>query len=42
MQDQAEEFFADLNQPHDAPTDGSSIDMPAGGKVGGGVHGTSG
>ena len=35
QKDQAAEFFADLNQPHDAPTDGSSIDMPAGGKVGG-------
>jgi hypothetical protein len=31
QQDQAEEFFADLNQP----SEGSSIDMPAGGKVGG-------
>jgi uncharacterized protein (DUF1501 family) len=31
---QAEEFFADLNQP-DAPTDGGSIAMPAGGKPGG-------
>lgn len=38
---QAEEFFADLNKPEsandedDAPTDGGSIAMPAGGKVGG-------
>jgi uncharacterized protein (DUF1501 family) len=37
---QAEEFFADLNQPddddeEDAPTDGGSIAMPAGGKTGG-------
>jgi uncharacterized protein (DUF1501 family) len=35
---EAEEFFADLNQPHDggdAPVDGASIDMPAGGKPGG-------
>ena len=38
---QAEEFFAQLNQPHDmddeadTPTEGASIDMPAGGKVGG-------
>lgn len=38
---QAEEFFAELNQPGstddevDAPTDGGSIAMPAGGKVGG-------
>ncbi len=36
----AEEFFADLNQPdddgdEDAPTEGGSIAMPAGGKVGG-------
>jgi uncharacterized protein (DUF1501 family) len=37
-QAQAEQFFADLNQPHvddDAPVDGASIDMPAGGKHGG-------
>lgn len=38
-QAQAEEFFAKLNQPDDpddnAPVDGTSIDMPAGGKVGG-------
>jgi uncharacterized protein (DUF1501 family) len=36
-QAQAEEFFARLNQPDedDAPTDGASIDMPAGGKTGG-------
>lgn len=37
-QAQAEEFFAKLNQPDDdddAPTAGASIDMPAGGKVGG-------
>jgi len=42
--DQAEDFFADLNRPSpgaddpmddDAPTDGGSIAMPAGGKVGG-------
>lgn len=37
---QAEEFFADLNQPdddhdEDGPTDGGSIAMPAGGKTGG-------
>ena len=38
---QAEQFFADLNKPdtqvhdEDAPTDGGSIAMPAGGKVGG-------
>jgi len=37
---QAEEFFAGLNQPDaemadDAPTDGGSISMPAGGKTGG-------
>lgn len=36
---QAEQFFADLNQPHgednDGPVDGASIDMPAGGKPGG-------
>ncbi len=36
---QAEEFFADLNKPgdmaDDEPTDGGSIAMPAGGKVGG-------
>jgi len=36
---QAEEFFSDLNRPEsasdDAPTDGGSIAMPAGGKVGG-------
>ncbi len=35
---QAEEFFADLNQPDDAdepPTDGGSIAMAAGGRVGG-------
>lgn len=34
---QAEEFFAELNQPHDddAPVEGASIDMPAGGKHGG-------
>jgi uncharacterized protein (DUF1501 family) len=38
---EAEEFFADLNKPDtqdsedDAPTDGGSIAMPAGGKVGG-------
>jgi len=35
---QAEEFFSELNQPmaaDDAPVDGGSIDMPAGGKVGG-------
>ena len=31
---EAEEFFANLNQPDDAPTDGASIDMPAGGKTG--------
>ena len=38
----AEEFFAELNQPHDdhegaddSPVDGASIDMPAGGKPGG-------
>lgn len=34
---QAEEFFSELNQPmaaDDAPVDGGSIDMPAGGKVG--------
>lgn len=42
---QAEEFFADLNQPRvhdesedDTPSDGGSIAMPAGGKVGG-IHG---
>jgi uncharacterized protein (DUF1501 family) len=37
-QAQAEQFFAELNQPHaddDAPVDGASIDMPAGGKHGG-------
>jgi uncharacterized protein (DUF1501 family) len=37
-QAEAEHFFAMLNQPdaeHDAPTDGASIDMPAGGKTGG-------
>ena len=37
-QAEAERFFAMLNQPdaeHDAPTDGASIDMPAGGKTGG-------
>jgi uncharacterized protein (DUF1501 family) len=37
-QAQAEEFFSELNQPgnddEDGPTDGGSIDMPAGGKVG--------
>jgi uncharacterized protein (DUF1501 family) len=35
---QAEEFFSELNQPtaaDEAPVDGGSIDMPAGGKVGG-------
>ncbi len=34
---QAEEFFAELNQPmeEDAPVDGGSINMAAGGKVGG-------
>ncbi len=34
---QAEEFFAELNQPQadDTPSDGASIDMPAGGKIGG-------
>jgi uncharacterized protein (DUF1501 family) len=39
---QAEEFFAELNQPHptemesdDDPVDGASIAMPAGGKTGG-------
>ena len=34
---QAEEFFADLNQPDadDEPSDGGSIAMPAGGKTGG-------
>ncbi len=34
---QAEEFFASLNSPEDddSPVDGASIDMPAGGKVGG-------
>ncbi|MCW1926138.1 DUF1501 domain-containing protein [Luteolibacter arcticus] len=34
---QAEEFFASLNSPEDDdnPVDGASIDMPAGGKVGG-------
>lgn len=35
---QAEEFFSELNQPmaaDDGPVDGGSIDMPAGGKVGG-------
>ena len=34
---QAEEFFASLNSPEDddSPADGASIDMPAGGKVGG-------
>ncbi|RYD66983.1 MAG: DUF1501 domain-containing protein [Verrucomicrobiaceae bacterium] len=34
---QAEEFFASLNSPEDddTPVDGASIDMPAGGKVGG-------
>ncbi|QTN31488.1 DUF1501 domain-containing protein [Akkermansiaceae bacterium] len=33
---QAEEFFSELNRPEDeAPVDGGSIDMPAGGKVGG-------
>lgn len=33
----AEEFFASLNAPEDeeAPVDGASIDMPAGGKTGG-------
>jgi uncharacterized protein (DUF1501 family) len=31
-QAQAEEFFSDLNQP--TPSDGGSIDMPAGGKIG--------
>jgi uncharacterized protein (DUF1501 family) len=36
-QAKAEEFFAELNKPHDddAPVDGASIDMPAGGKHGG-------
>lgn len=38
-QARAEEFFAQLNQPHDGsaddPVDGASIDMPAGGKPGG-------
>jgi uncharacterized protein (DUF1501 family) len=37
-QAQAEEFFSELNQPmaaDDGPIDGGSIDMPAGGKVGG-------
>ncbi len=35
-QAQAEEFFSRLNQPDtDAPVGGASIDMPAGGKVGG-------
>ena len=37
-QAQAEEFFSELNQPMAAdnrPIDGGSIDMPAGGKVGG-------
>jgi uncharacterized protein (DUF1501 family) len=36
-QAQAAEFFSELNQPmaaDDAPIDGGSIDMPAGGKVG--------
>jgi uncharacterized protein (DUF1501 family) len=34
---QAEEFFADLNQPEqdEPPMDGASIAMPAGGKIGG-------
>ncbi len=34
---QAEEFFADLNQPddEDEPADGGSIAMPGGGKIGG-------
>ena len=36
---QAEQFFAELNQPHqeddDGPVDGASIDLPAGGKLGG-------
>jgi uncharacterized protein (DUF1501 family) len=34
---QAEEFLASLNSPEDddSPADGASIDMPAGGKVGG-------
>jgi uncharacterized protein (DUF1501 family) len=34
---QAEEFFASLNSPEDddLPAEGASIDMPAGGKVGG-------
>ena len=35
---QAEEFFSELNQPmatDDSPADGGSIDMPAGGKIGG-------
>ena len=34
---QAEEFFASLNSPEhdDAPVDGASIDMPAGGRTGG-------
>lgn len=34
---QAEEFFASLNSPEDddSPAEGASIDMPAGGKVGG-------
>jgi len=34
---QAEEFFASLNSPEedDTPAEGASIDMPAGGKVGG-------
>jgi uncharacterized protein (DUF1501 family) len=33
---QAEEFFAELNKPDDdTPNNGGSIDMPAGGKIGG-------
>ncbi len=35
---QAEEFFSELNQPmaaEETPSDGGSIDMPAGGKIGG-------
>ncbi len=41
---QAEEFFADINKPHaddddeDMPSDGGSIAMAAGGKVGGVAH----
>jgi uncharacterized protein (DUF1501 family) len=41
QQAQAEEFFANLNQPHaedaddEGPVDGASISMPAGGKIGG-------